>query len=62
MRAWIVRRMKEITTWLGLAIIAVAQLQLQSGANHTVDMVLQQFNQYGPTIGGALVAFSGRHT
>ncbi len=58
---WALARCGEISTYIGLSIIAVAQLHLSTSSDAHVDMLLQLFNQYGPVIGGMLAGASTKN-
>lgn len=52
---WLSNRLRETTTYAGLAMVAVGNLQLSS-TNQYVDLALKAM----PQVGAALVAFDER--
>lgn len=56
---WILGRLCEVTTWVGMALVYLAGLGLSS-TNETLQIGLTAFNQFAPPVGMFLISMSER--
>ena len=57
---WAGRRLKEGSTYAGLGIIALSQMNIQTN-NQSANQLIQVLNVVGPIVGGLLTGASTRH-
>lgn len=58
---WALGRLREVTTWIGMALVYLASLEMSS-SNATMQIGLAAFNQFAPPVGMFLIAMTAtRH-